>query len=224
MEKTSAPEAKCGTVVACLLVVIAGQGWLLRGPLARGPAAWHPAVYGELFFCAVMLAAVVWCWFHPRGWTNNQGCIAAFVFLGVYLVYQLIFFGVFSEYYLAGIRTEFSSVGRALVAVKMVLALMAAVAGVPAAPAPTGREYAEKLRQAVYKQEAGWAKGTAAGAKKDLDSAMAKLKATLSEEEMNALMAELRAQGENPTAQSENPPAGSSESYAEDWQGWGGGV
>lgn len=217
MENTSAPEAKCGTVVACLAVIIAGQGWLLRDLLARGPASWPLPVYGELFFCAVMLAAVIWCWFHPRGWTNNRGCIAAFVFLGVYLVYQLIFFGAFSEYYLAGIHTEFPSVSRALVAVKMVLALMAVVAGIPAAPAPTGREYAEKLRQAVYKQEAGWARGTAAGAKKDLDSALAKLKANLSEEEMNALMAELR-------AQSENSSAAPAESITEDWRGWSGGV
>ncbi len=218
MEKTNTPQAKCGTVVACLFLIIAGQLWLLRGVLAAGPAAWPGMVIGELAFCAVMLAALVWCWGHPQGWATNRGCAAAFGFFGLYTVYQLIFFGAFSELYLAGVSTEFPSVSRALVAVKIVLALMAAVAGVPSAPAPTGREYAEKLRQAVYKQEAGWAKGNAAGAKKDLDSAMAKLKASLSPEEMEALMAELRGHPED--AASRQP----GNSPVDDMPGWGGGV
>ncbi len=219
MENTNLPEAKCGTVVACLAVIIAGQAWLLRGLWAAGPSGWPAPLFGELLFCAGMLAAIVWCWLKPRGWTNNRGCVIAFAFFGAYIVYQLVFFGVFSELYLAGIDTEFPSVSRGLVALKMVLALMSAIAGVPAAPAPTGREYAEKLRQAVYKQEAGWAKESAAGAKKDLESAMEKLKANLSPEEMEALMAELRAQSAGPAPA---PRPGSDP--VEDMHGWGGGV
>lgn len=221
MEKTTAPEARCGTVVVCLFAIIAGQLWLLREMLFAGPSAWPGLLMGEIAFCAVMLALLVWCWGHPRGWTSNRGCTAAFVFFGLYAVYQLAFFRSFAALYLAGIDTEFPSVSRALVAVKIVLALMAAVAGVPAAPAPTGREYAEKLRQAVYKQEAGWAKGNAAGAKKDLDSALTKLEASLTPEEMEALMAELRGQGAD-AARAAEKPAG--HDPVEDMHGWGGGV
>lgn len=217
MKENAMPQAKCGTVVACLFILTAGQLFLLRGTLAAGPWAWPGALVGELIFCVPMLAALVWCWGHPKGWTSNLGCAAAFVFFGAYLIFQIVFRQTFAQLYLSAVDTQFPSVGLALVAVKAVLLLMAVIAGIPAAPAPTGREYADKLRQAVHKQEAQWAKGSAAGAKQDLDAAMAKLRENLSPEELNALLSQLR------DAPDQTPP-GEDATAAEDWHGWGGGV
>lgn len=69
--------------------------------------------------------------------------------------------------------------------------------------------------EAAYRQQAQWAKGSAAGAKKDLDSAMEKLRETLTPEEMDALLAQLR---------SEQAPPKDGESVTEQWRGWGGGI
>lgn len=66
MKENTMPQAKCGTVVACLFVLTAGQLFLLRGPWLR-LRAWPGALVGELIFCVPMLAALVWCWGHPRG-------------------------------------------------------------------------------------------------------------------------------------------------------------
>lgn len=215
MDNSKSPEAKCSTVVVCFLLIIIGQGVLLRSTLAAGFTAWPLAIKLELVFCAVMAAAVVWCWSHPRGWTTNFGCAAAFGFFGLYAVFNIVCFDTFVQLFLAGIENGAESWGKAMVALKLVLAIMAVVAGIPAAPAPAGREYAEKLREATYRQEAQWAKGSASGAKKDLDSAMAKLRETLTPEEMDALLAQLRSE--------QNPPK-DEESVAEQWRGWGGGI
>lgn len=215
MENSKSPEAKCSTVVVCLLFIIIGQGVLLRDVFAAGLTAWPPAVKLELVFCAVMAAAMVWCWTHPRGRTSNLGCAAAFGFFGLYAVFNIVFYDTFVQLFLAGIENGAESWGKAMVALKLVLAIMAVVAGIPAATAPTGREYAEKLKEAAYRQQAQWAKGSAAGAKKDLDSAMEKLRETLTPEEMDALLAQLR---------SEQAPPKDGESVTEQWRGWGGGI
>ena len=217
MNENTSPQAKCGTVVACLFLLTAGQLFLLRGVLAAGPGSWPCALVGELIFCVPMLAALVWCWGHPRGWTTNRGCAAAFAFFGAYLAFQIVFRQTFAQLYLSAVDTQFPSVGLALVAVKVVLLLMAVIAGIPAAPAPTGREYADKLRHAVHKQEAQWAKGSAAGAKQDLDAAMAKLRENLSPEELDALLTQLRDAPDQPPEDGEAPAA-------EDGHGWGGGI
>ena len=208
MENSKSPEAKCSTVVVCLLFIIIGQGVLLRDVFAAGLTAWPPAVKLELVFCAVMAAAMVWCWTHPRGRTSNLGCAAAFGFFGLYAVFNIVFYDTFVQLFLAGIENGAESWGKAMVALKLVLAIMAVVAGIPAATAPTGREYAEKLKEAAYRQQAQWAK-------KDLDSAMEKLRETLTPEEMDALLAQLR---------SEQAPPTDGESVTEQWRGWGGGI
>lgn len=216
MKENAAPQAKCGTAVACLFILTTGQLFLLRGILAAGPGSWPGALVGELIFCVPMLAGLVWCWGHPKGWTSNMGCAAAFVFFGAYLIFQIVFRQTFAQLYLSAVDTQFPSVGLALVAVKVVLLLMAVIAGIPAAPAPAGREYADKLRQAVHKQEAQWAKGSAAGARQDLDAAMAKLRESLSPEELDALLSQLRDAPEQTPSREEDS--------AGDWHGWGGGV
>jgi len=223
MERSDSPTAKCGTTVLCFAAIILLQGWLLRGVLLAGPGQWPGIVTVELVFCLVMLAALIWCWGHPKGWTNNLGCIIAFGLFAIYLIFNLFSYEAFAQLYLAGLNTEFPSWGKALVALKLVLALMAVVAGIPAAPALEGREYADKLRQAVYRQEAEWAKGSAKGAKKDFESAMGKLRETLSQEELDALLAQLRAEAapeDVPPAQDGKP----AESVTDSWQGWGGGM
>lgn len=217
MEPTKEPAARCGTVVVCLAVIVFGQGYLLRGPLSAFPAL-PGAVWVELVFCLLMLAALVWCWGHPKGWTTNLGCGAAFGVFALYAVFNLVCFSTFSQLYLAGINTEFPSWSKALVAMKLVLAIMAVIAGIPAAPQMEGREYADKMRQAVYKQEAEWAKGSAKGAKKDLESAVEKLRENLSPEELEELLNQLKADPAAPKAEEE------AESVAEQWRGWGGGT
>lgn len=225
------PEARCGTVVVCLALIIGGQAWLLRHVLLGGIAGWTAALWVELLFCVVMLGAIVWCWTHPRGWTSNIGCVAAFVVFGLYVVFTLLNYGTFSGWYLAGITTEFPSVSKALVALKLILAVMAVIAGIPAAPQMEGREYAQKLREAALRQQAEWAKSNAVGAKKDLEQTVAKLRATLSEEELAALMEELKqsvtveAAAEEPPAAEVQEPAPAEEpekkSVREEWAGWG---
>ena len=216
MENTKSPAAKCGTVVVCLLIIIIGQGVLFRSALAAGFAAWPLAVKLELVFCVVMAGAAAWCWGHPRGWSTNLGCAAAFILFGLYAVLNIVFFNTFVQLFLTGTGGGAESMGKALVALKLVLAIMAVVAGIPAAPAPTGREYAEKLREAVYRQNAQQARNNAAGAKKDLDNAMKKLRETLSPEELDALLGQLRAE--------QSGPEDGGESVTEQWRGWGGGI
>ena len=227
MNNSTALRAKCDTTVVCFLLIILGQGWLLRNVLLAGPAAWPLAVIGEMLFCVVLLAAVVWCWSHPLGWTNQKGCAAAFAVFAVYAAFTLVNYSTFAQMYLAGIQTEYPSWGKALVALKLLLAIMGIVAGIPVAPPPSGREYADKMRQVYYRQEAEQAKANAKGAKQDLDSIMAKLKENLSPEEMNALMSELRAeaaQSAGAPAPAEQEPAPEREDLTETWRGWGGGV
>lgn len=225
MEKASTPAAKCGTVVVCLFIVLAGQVWLLWDTLAAGFHAWPAAVRGELVFCVIMLAAILWCWFRPKGWTSNLGCGIAFGLFGIYLIYTIIFYNSFAELYLSAINTEFSSVGKALVALKLVLVILAVIAGIPTAPAPTGREYADKLRQAYYRQEAELAKGNAKGAKQDFDNAMKKLRENLSQEEIDALLAQLRTDAAPDEAGPDEGGAEASDrSPSEDLHGWGGGA
>lgn len=224
MEQSQTSKAKCDTVVICFAIIIIGQGWLLRHSLAVGPFAWPFAVTVELLFCVILLAAVIWCWTHPKGWTNNLGCGIAFGVFALYLVANLFLYNDFSQMYLAGINADTPSWGKALVALKLVLAIMGVVAGIPTAPAPSNREYAEKMRQAVYRQEAEWAKGNAKGAKEDLEKTLRKLKESLPPEEMEALLAELRAEnvpgGETVSAEEK----AEDESVTETWRGWGGGV
>ena len=159
---------------------------------AAGPGGWPLPVLTELPFAVLFAAGLAWCWGHPKGWTNNVGCAAAFVLLAVYLAINAAQYRTLAGLYLAGIETEYPSWGKALVAIKLILACMGVVAGVPAAAAPTGREYADKLRQAVYRQEAEWAKGSARGAKKDLDATMHKLKESLSPQEYAELLARMK--------------------------------
>lgn len=234
------PEARCGTVVVCLALIIGGQAWLLRHVLLGGVAGWTAALWVELLFCAVMLGAIVWCWLHPRGWSTNVGCVAAFVVFGLYVVFTLLNYTTFADWYLAGITTQFPSVSKALVALKLILAVMAVIAGIPSAPQMESREYAQKLREAALRQQAEWAKSNAVGAKKDLEQTVAKLRATLSEEELAALMEELKqsmtiepaAEQEAPAVEAEEPepevqePAAAAEepekkSVREEWAGWG---
>lgn len=224
MEQSKTPQAKCDTVVICFAIIIIGQGWLLRHTLAAGLFAWPFAVTVELLFCIVMLAAVIWCWAHPKGWTSNLGCGIAFGVFALYLVVNLLFYGEFSQLYLAGLNADTPSWGKALVALKLVLAIMGVVAGIPAAPAPSNREYAERMRQAVYRQEAEWAKGNAKGAKEDLEKTLRKLKESLSPEEMEALLAELRAETAAAPEKENASAEDAGESVTETWRGWGGGV
>ena len=62
----------------------------------------------------------------------------------------------------------------------------------PVAPAPVGREYADRLMTAAQRQSAEWAKAGAKGAQKDLQKTIDSLRGQLSAEELAALLKDLQ--------------------------------
>ena len=62
----------------------------------------------------------------------------------------------------------------------------------PVAPAPDGREYADRLMTAAQRQSAEWAKAGAKGAQKDLQKTIDSLRGQLSTEELAALLKDLQ--------------------------------
>ncbi len=192
-QASDAPAARSGMAVICFLIIIAGQGWLLRKLLFTGSLSSLPApFYPELLFCLVMAAAIVLCWVRPTGWGGRAGCTAAIVLFLIYAVFNILNYDLFASSYLTGFATEYASTGGALVGLKLVLALIGVTAGIPVAPRMDDREYARRLREKAQMQEAGWAKASARGAQADLDATLTRLKASLSDEEMAALLAQLQ--------------------------------
>lgn len=219
-QKSDAPAARGGMAVLCFLVVIAGQGYLLRDLLFSGGLS--TPFYIELLFCFLMAAGIVICWVRPQGWGGKRGCAAALILFVVYAVFTVFYYDTFAAAYLAGSGSAYQSTGGAFVGLKLVLALVAVTAGIPVAPRIDDREYSRRLREKAQMQEAGWAKESVKGAQQDLEATLTKLKATLSEEEMAALLAQLQ---ESAQPKADNaPPAEPEPDASEDAHGWGGGM
>ena len=66
------------------------------------------------------------------------------------------------------------------------------IAAMPVAPAPDGREYADRLMTAAQRQSAEWAKAGAKGAQKDLQKTIDSLRGQLSAEELAELLKDLQ--------------------------------
>lgn len=232
-QDSSAPAAKGGVAVLCFLAIIVGQIYLLRNLIFSGDPVIFTAPYLlELLFCLLLLAGIVICWIRPQGW---GGLIGRSIALGLFALYALVTilnYPVFSTAYLTGFQAQFASAGGGFVGLKLVLALVGVIAAIPVAPRIDDREYARRLREKVQRQEAEWAKASLKGAQEDLNATLAKLRETLSEEEMAALLTQLQqtAQQQSPPSSgqpaSEAPPSGdasgdSTQPASEYWRGWG---
>lgn len=220
------PEAKGGVAIICFLIVIIGQGYLLRNVLFTSPfSSWPSAYHLELFFCIILLAGITICFIRPTGWGLKAGRLAALGLFVIYTVFTIFNYDTFMSGYLTGFHAEFESAGGALVGLKLVLTLIGVTAGIPAGPRIDEREYAHRLREKVQMQQAEWAKASVKGAQKDLETTLEQLKQTLSDEEMAALLTQLQetAQNKTNTHSSQNSKTPSS-SVSEDWKGWGGGM
>ncbi|MGI6182325.1 MAG: hypothetical protein ACOYIE_09660 [Agathobaculum sp.] len=218
-QNSSAPAARGGITVLCFLLIIAGQAYLLRSMLFGSGASGLPMPFcAELFFCLLMTAGIVISCIRPTGWGSKLGCAIALALFILYAAINILQYDIFSSAYLSGIHAEYASMGGALVALKLVLALVGVTAGIPVAPRIDDREYARRLREKVQMQQAEWAKASAQGAQKDLNDTLEKLKATLSEEEMAALLAQLQQTAAQSSAEKPKPDP------TEDAHGWGGGM
>lgn len=191
--KESQHSARCGTTILCFLAAVIGQIYLLRNVLFTGTLPTPPLAYlVELVFSLVLLGAAAWCFRCPQGWRSRKGSIAAFVLFAVYIAANILYYDPLSGAYSTGITAEYTSTGRALLGLKLVLVFMGIVAGMPTSAPIDSREYSRLLREKAELQSAEWAKASVKGSKKELDDTMRRLKETLSPEEMAALAAELQ--------------------------------
>lgn len=228
-KKEIIPEAKGGVAIICFLIVIIGQGYLLRNILFTGSLISLPgAYYLEMLFCLLLFVGIIICFIRPSGWGLGAGRYTALGLFLIYSIVNIINYKTFMTGYLTGFSPEFDSAGGALVGLKLVLTLIGVTAGIPAGPKIDDREYAHRLREKVQMQQAEWAKASVKGAQKDLENTLAQLKETLSEEEMAALLSQLQETVQNKAAAHIPKEASSSETaspgIAEEWKGWGGGM
>lgn len=216
-------QAKGGVAIICFSIVIIGQIYLLRNVLFKGVLPSIPtAIYIELAFWLVLVAGIVICFISPQGWKTKWGIAIALGLFVLYAAFSIITYSTFQAAYLTGINAEFDSTGGAIVGFKLFIALIGVTAAIPVAPKIDDREYARRLREKVYQQQAEWAKASVKGAKKDLEDTVEKLKATLSKEELEALLKELQTSVGEADANDSAPSEGSS--VSEDFRGWGGGM
>lgn len=222
------PAAKGGVAVICFLLIIAGQIWLLRNQLFTSFTSLPVSYYIEMLFWLVLIAGIVVCWVRPMGWGGHLGCGIALVSFVIYMIFSIITYNTFAAGYLTGFNPTFDSAGGALVGLKLVLALVGVTAGIPAGPKIDDREYAQRLREKVEQQNAQWAMASVKGAHKDLENTLDRLKSTLSEEEMKALIADLQKSLDDPSekskAQDTVPAEDNLDTIAENWKGWGQGL
>lgn len=218
--------ARCGVTILCFLIVILGQGYLLRNLLFGGAFTSLPtALYIELLFWPVLIAGIVICWTHPMGWSSKKGVAIALALFMIYLVFSVLSYATFAEAYLTGFDPQFDSAGGAMVGFKLVITLIGVTAGIPAGPQIDPREYSRRLREKAELQEAEWAKATVKGARKDLKATVDRLRGTLSEEELAELLAELQKPvTDDDPDEVPGSPRNDDNNASEKWRGWGGGM
>jgi len=216
-KKNAEYTSRGGISIICFLIIIIGQPIMLRKVLFNGGLASIPSMYYiELIFCLVMVVGIIFCFVKKDGWGGVKGHIIVFALFILYCIFTALHYTAFAEAYLTGFNAEFKSAGGALVILKLFLALIAVIGGMPA-PKVDGREYARALRERVQKQEAQWAQESIKGAKKDLNATVRKLKSSLTDEELKELMAQLNGDSVSPYDDEDT-------SISEDMHGWGGGI
>lgn len=206
-----------GVTVICFLLVICGELWLLRNLLLEGNlSSLSPVCWLEFFFLLLLAAGTVFCLIRPQGWGGKVGCTAALLLFTIYAAFTVWNHSFFLQAYLTGFHPTYESSAGGLIGLKLVLVLIGITAAIPTTPRIDDREYARLLREQAQRQEASWARASVEGAQKDLNATLEKLKATLSEEEIAALIKQL----ENTAAHSASDAAPD----PEEWHGWGGGM
>ena len=213
------PIAKGGVAVICFLLILVGQGWLLRGVLAGGLSALTVPYWIELVFCVLLVAGIVVCCVRPLGWTSKRGVIGALALAAVYTIFMIVTYPTFAEAYRVGLDAEHLSAGGAMVGVKFVVLMIGVTAAIPVTPMDP-RVYSQRLLEKTERQSAEWAKANVKGAKADLTATLERLKGTLSEEELAELAAELN----DVTKKKAEKQAEPEEAAAEQFKGWGGGM
>ncbi len=224
-EKPASSSARGGVTILCFMLIIAGQAWLLRKTFPSVLAT--PAMLVECLFCLLMLAGIVRCWKVPMGWGGKRGQGIALALFVLYAVVNTINYQALSTAYLSGTEASFPSAGGALLGLKLVLALVGVIAGIPTIAPIDGREYATRMREKLEKQNLQYATESIKGAQKDLDATIRKLRETLSEEELTALLSQLQqnAPASNDPATPPSTAAGDKDHInPEDWRGWGNGI
>lgn len=245
MDKTlrSRPIVSTGA----FLLAVGGELWLMRGRLADLSAGVKAPLLTELFLCGGILVGALFS-ATPKGWRGKAGCWAAYLFLAGYLAFNITQFSYFSGLYLAGINSKYPSYGPALVAFKLVLVAVGVVAATPVAPAPSRREYADRLWRAAHRQQKMWTDGTKsvgkAASEDPVTRATKRLRRELTAEELERLKRTLltgpepetgektegaQEAGEIPSEENDAGEAGKPEFPAEtgkwagfeEWKGWG---
>lgn len=214
MAKREGASARGGVTILCFLAIIAGQLYLLRNVLFSGQSQGLSGFYYiEFVFFVLMIGGMIICWIRPLGWGTGAGKWIAMAVFALYLLFNLLYYNQFIAAYLTGFTPTYQSAAGGIIGIKLVLGLVGVTAGIPVAPPIDKWEYSRRLREKVEMQEAQWAKASVRGARKDLSETVARLKETLSEEELSELLAELQSPQDTPSG-----------NVAEDWRGWGGGV
>lgn len=190
-----------------LLAVVIGQVWLWRKLLFSGRFSEQPpALYIELAFLFIILVFALLT-ARPYGLGGKKRCAAAFAGFVVYAAFNLVCIRHFAAFNMTASNSPYESLGPALVVLKLFLVLAGIIAAIPAAPAPDGREYADRLLTAAQRQSAQWAKEGAKGAQKDLKKTIDSLRGQLSAEELADLLKDLQS-----TAPTADEPLGSASS------------
>ena len=193
-EQSSRPRAaRRGVTVVCFLLIVVGQGYLLRNFIASDPnALLRLPLLMEVIFGVIMLASCVICVVKYAGWTTRAGCFIAFVLVGLYILFNILFYPDIQAAYLTGMNVRYDSSAGAIVALKLIIALVGVTGGIPVSPTIDRFEYSRRLKEKAQVQRAEWAEAAAKGAKKDLDDTIAKLKKDLGDEEFAELLERLK--------------------------------
>jgi len=188
------PRSRPITSTLAFSAAVGGELYLVRGLLGEGLASLPGILLAELGFCVLIAAAAVFT-ATPRGWRSKTGSCAAFALYAAYLLFNILNFHYFRNVYLSAVLTEHQSYGAALETLKLVLVLIGAVAAMPVMPGPEGREYLRGLERAARKQQMQWAGKSAAGTKSDLEKTVRHFRQSLSPEELEELVAQLKQEG-----------------------------
>ena len=180
-----------GTAIVCFAAVIIGDIILLYPSLKNGLQKYMQLpIILEIISWVILVYGIIWIWRHKKGWATLKSKLVVFGLFGLYVLYSVLLYSQFQAVYGGFFSQE--SVAGAMVAVRLVLVLIGITAGIPTIPKIDSREYSRRLREKALQQEANWAKESVKGARRDLQATVDKLRNSLTPEEMQALVKELR--------------------------------
>ena len=194
----SEPEAKGGVTVVFFAAAIILHIILVRNYI---PADWSrlfsvPFLF-EMLFHVVLIYGCVVCIRCKAGWKTPKGVAIVFILFVLYVILNATCYQAYIDAYLTGMDALYTSTAGAMVGVKAMLILIGITAGIPMAAKIDKYEYARRLKQKVEMQNASYAQATAVNSKKDLEKTIMNLRKSMSEEEFEKLMSELKDIGNN---------------------------